>query len=103
MGDFVEACLPANIEDDGYNLIHTHEEEGVFVLADHAEPGSMGPKLDSPTSDAYAPAYNASLHTLSLGMVYRRSYVQILLEWKVYGSFIANQAQLTAGSRSGYF
>jgi len=102
-GDFVEACLPANIEDDGYNLIHTHEEEGVFVLADHAEPGSMGPKLDSPTSDAYAPAYNASLHTLSLGMVYRRSYVTDFARVEgIPGSFIANQAQLAAGSRSGY-
>jgi len=74
-GEFVEACLPANLEDDGYNIIHTHDEQGVFVLADHAEPGSKGPMLDSPSADAYAPAYNASLHTLSLGMVYRRSFI----------------------------
>lgn len=32
--------------------------------ADHAEKGSKGPQSDSPTSDAYAPAYNASFHTL---------------------------------------
>jgi hypothetical protein len=73
--DFVEACLPADLEDDGYNLIHTHDKYGAFVLADHAEPGSRGPSLDSPTADAYAPAYNASLHTLSLEHVYRRSYI----------------------------
>ena len=73
--DFVEACLPADLEDDGYNLIHTHDKYGAFVLADHAEPGSRGPSLDSPTADAYAPAYNASLHTLSLENVYRRSYI----------------------------
>jgi hypothetical protein len=26
-------CLPANVEDDGYNLIHTHANDGAFVLA----------------------------------------------------------------------
>ena len=72
---FVEACLPADLEDDGYNLMHTHDGTGVIVLADHAEPGSRGPSLDSPTADAYTPAYNASLHTLSLERVYRRSYI----------------------------
>lgn len=73
--DFVEACLPVNLEDDGYNIVHTHDEAAAFILADHAEPGSWGPTSDSPTSDAYAPAYNASLHTLSLSEVYRRDYV----------------------------
>jgi hypothetical protein len=32
--------------------------------ADHAEPGSAGPQSDSPTSDAYAPAYSTSFYTL---------------------------------------
>ena len=73
--DFVEACLPATLEDDGYNLIHTHDEMAAFILADHAEPGSWGPTSDSPTSDAYAPGYNASLHTLALPDIYRRDFV----------------------------
>ena len=37
--------------------------------ADHAEPGSRGPQSDSPTSDAYAPAYNASFYTVRWGAV----------------------------------
>jgi len=72
---FVEACLPASLEDDGYNLVSTHDDAGVFVLADHAEPGSRGPSSDSPSADAYAPAYNVSLHTLSIGNVYRRAFI----------------------------
>lgn len=55
--------------------MHSHDGAAAFVLADHAEPGSWGPTSDSPTSDAYAPAYNASLHTLSLQGVYRRDFV----------------------------
>lgn len=90
--DFVEACLPANIEDDGYSLIHTHDEQGVFVLADHAEPGSKGPMEDSPSSDAYAPAYNASLHTMSLGMVYRRAFISDFARIEgIPGFYMANQ------------
>lgn len=58
-----------------YNIIHTHDGYGAFILADHAEPGSWGPSADSPTSDAYAPAYNVSLHTLSLPDIYRRDFV----------------------------
>jgi sortilin len=73
--EFVEACLPALLEDDGYNLVYTHDESAAFVLADHAEPGSWSAEVDSPTSDAYAPAYNASLHTMSLADVYRREFV----------------------------
>lgn len=111
-------CLPINLEDDGYNMIHTHDDRAAFVLAgarsvlrctvdscggavlyllpaaarlfslstlgpsscstltivqslastappaDHAEKDSQGPQSDSPTSDAYAPAYDASFYTL---------------------------------------
>ncbi len=37
--DFVEACLPANLEDDGYNLVHTHDDYGAFILAGGARVG----------------------------------------------------------------
>jgi len=97
--DFVEACLPANIEDDGYSLVHTHDEEGVFVLADHADPGSKGPTEDSPSADAYAPAYNASLHTLSLDMVYRRGFISDFARVEgIPGFYFANQVHGSASS-----
>lgn len=101
--EFVEACLPAKLEDDGYNLVHTHDNAAAFILADHAEPGSWGPTADSPTSDAYAPAYNASLHTLSLPDIYRRDFVTDFSRVEgLAGIFIANRvdpAGRTAGSR----
>lgn len=101
--DFVEACLPAKLEDDGYNLVHTHDNAAAFVLADHAEPGSWGPTADSPTSDAYAPAFNASLHTMSLPDIYRRDYITDFSRVEgLAGAFIANQvdpAGRTPGSR----
>jgi hypothetical protein len=62
--DFTEVCLPVDLEDDGYNMVHTHDNDAAFILADHAEPGSAGPQSDSPTSDAYAPAYSTSFYTL---------------------------------------
>ena len=43
------------------SFIHRHVH---FASADHAEKGSKGPQSDSPTSDSYAPAYNASFYTL---------------------------------------
>ena len=73
--DFVEACLPASLEDDGYNLVQSHNKDGAYILADHAEPGSWGPETDSPTSDVYSPAFNASLHTVALEDVYRRDFI----------------------------
>ena len=89
--DFTEVCLPSNLEDDGYNMVRTHDGAAAFVLADHAEPGSRGPTSDSPTSDAYAPAYNASLHTLALRNVYRRDYLADFLRVEgLPGVFIAN-------------
>ena len=72
--EFREACLPGNLEDDGYNMVRTHDGWGTFILADHAEPGSRSSGSDSPTSDAYAPAYNASLFSLALRDVYRREF-----------------------------
>lgn len=45
------------------------------LAADHAEEGSRGPTSDSPVSDVYAPAYNASIFTLSIRSVYRRDFV----------------------------
>ena len=97
--EFVEACLPANIEDDGYSLIYTHDKEGVFVLADHADPGSKGPTEDSPSADAYAPAYNASLHTLSLDMVYRRGFISDFARIEgIPGFYVANQVEGTSSS-----
>lgn len=97
LGKFVEACLPARLEDDGYTLIHTHDNKAAFVLADHAEPGSWGPLTDSPTSDAYAPAYAASLHTLSLPGVYRRDFVTDFTRVEgIPGAYVANQLDPTA-------
>jgi hypothetical protein len=26
-------CLPVNLEDDGYNMIHTHDDKSAFILA----------------------------------------------------------------------
>lgn len=43
--------------------------------ADHAEEGSRGPTSDSPVSDVYAPAYNATFYTLSVRNVYRRDFI----------------------------
>ena len=64
----------------------------VFVLADHAEPGSRGPSSDSPSADAYAPAYNVSLHTLSMVSVYRRSFITDFARVEgVPGYYLANQ------------
>lgn len=130
--DFAEVCLPVDLEDDGYNMVHTHGGDAAFILAgapsrgrrgvcvleasmrewrraawgllectqacmhascsglpeplacwplrtmrcpaaaaangaDHAEPGSAGPQSDSPTSDAYAPAYSTPFYTLRWG------------------------------------
>ena len=48
--DFAEACLPVDLEDDGYNMVHTHDESAAFILADHAEPGSAGPQVGRPAS-----------------------------------------------------
>lgn len=97
---FVEACLPASLEDDGYNLVSTHDDGGVFVLADHAEPGSMGPTSDSPSADAYAPAYNASLHTMSIGDVYRRLYITDFARVEgVPGYLLANQIDRSLSTR----
>lgn len=31
--DFEEVCLPVNLEDDGYNMIHTHDDYAAFILA----------------------------------------------------------------------
>ena len=31
--DFVEVCLPVNLEDDGYNMIRTHDDYAAFILA----------------------------------------------------------------------
>lgn len=73
--DFEEACLPTSLEDDGYNLVTTQDGYGAFILADHAEEGSRGASSDSPVSDIYAPAYNASLYTLAVQNVYRRDYI----------------------------
>ena len=97
---FVEACLPASLEDDGYNLVGTHDDGGVFVLADHAEPGSMGPSSDSPAADAYAPAYNASLHTASIADVYRRLFITDFARVEgVPGYFLANQIDRVLSTR----
>lgn len=30
---FQEACLPINLEDDGYNMVHTHDDYAAFILA----------------------------------------------------------------------
>ena len=40
--DFTEACLPVNLEDDGYNLIHTHDDYGAFILAGARVGGRAG-------------------------------------------------------------
>ena len=89
--EFVESCLPVNLEDDGYMLVKTHDGWGTFVLADHAEPGSTGPLVDSPVSDAYSPAYNGSLYTLSLKNIYRRDYITDFARVEgLPGMYIAN-------------
>lgn len=89
--EFTESCLPVNLEDDGYNLVKTHDDYGVIVLADHAEPGSTGPMTDSPVSDAYSPSYNSSLYTVSLKNVYRRDYMTDFTRVEgLPGTFIAN-------------
>lgn len=31
--EFTEVCLPVNLEDDGYNMIHTHDRGAAFILA----------------------------------------------------------------------
>ena len=31
--EFEEVCLPVNLEDDGYNMIHTHDDYAAFILA----------------------------------------------------------------------
>lgn len=31
--EFEEVCLPVNLEDDGYNMIHTHDQNAAFILA----------------------------------------------------------------------
>lgn len=90
--EFSEACLPVDLEDDGYNMVHTHDNYAAFILADHAEPGSQGPQSDSPTSDAYAPSYNGTLYTLSLRNVYRREFITDFSRVEgIPGMYIANQ------------
>ncbi|KAL4860184.1 Vacuolar protein sorting/targeting protein 10 [Chlorella vulgaris] len=90
--EFTEVCLPVNLEDDGYNMIHTHDDKSAFILADHAEPGSSGPQSDSPTSDAYAPGYTTAFYTLSLRSVYRRDFITDFSRVEgVPGMYIANQ------------
>ena len=97
---FVEVCLPTSLEDDGYNLVSTHDDAGVFVLADHSEPGSRGPSSDSPSADAYAPAYNVSLHTLSIGAVYRRAFITDFSRVEgVPGYYVANSIDQGLSSR----
>ena len=54
---------------------HTPPQPACSLPPDHAEEGSRGPTTDSPVSDAYAPAYNATFHSFSLRNVYRRDYV----------------------------
>ena len=31
--EFTEVCLPVDLEDDGYNMVHTHDNYAAFVLA----------------------------------------------------------------------
>ncbi|KAL4423249.1 hypothetical protein ABPG77_000041 [Micractinium sp. CCAP 211/92] len=102
--EFTEVCLPVNLEDDGYNMIHTHDRGAAFILADHAEPGSKGPQSDSPTSDAYAPAYNSSFYTVSLRSVYRREFIADFSRVEgIPGMFIANQVDDAAmGATKSY-
>ncbi|GAB4816671.1 hypothetical protein N2152v2_003717 [Parachlorella kessleri] len=101
--DFTEACLPANLEDDGYNLVHTHDDYGAFILADHAEEGSRGPTSDSPVSDLYAPAYNATFYTLSMRNVYRRDFIVDFTRLEalpgVYVANVVDQAALGPDAR----
>lgn len=95
--EFTEVCLPINLEDDGYNMVHTHDNSAAFILADHAEKGSKGPQSDSPTSDSYAPAYNASFYTLSLRNVFRREFITDFSRVEaIPGMFIANQVDEAA-------
>lgn len=35
--EFAEVCLPVNLEDDGYNMIHTHDQSAAFILAGEGE------------------------------------------------------------------
>lgn len=29
----MQVCLPINLEDDGYNMVHTHDNYAAFILA----------------------------------------------------------------------
>lgn len=29
----MQVCLPINLEDDGYNMVHTHDNSAAFILA----------------------------------------------------------------------
>lgn len=29
----LQVCLPINLEDDGYNMVHTHDNYAAFILA----------------------------------------------------------------------
>jgi hypothetical protein len=37
--DFTEVCLPVDLEDDGYNMVHTHDNDAAFILA--GAPGGL--------------------------------------------------------------
>ncbi|KDD72009.1 hypothetical protein H632_c4009p0, partial [Helicosporidium sp. ATCC 50920] len=104
--EFREVCLPTELEDDGYNLVHTHENTGTFVLADHAEPGSRSASSDSPSSDLYAPPKTCSCaaagpHSLSLRGVYRRDSVADFARVEgLPGVYLANAVdEAAAGGR----
>ena len=49
----LQVCLPVRDLDLGYNLVTTHDREGIFVLVDHDEEDVAA--RDAPINNVYAP------------------------------------------------
>ncbi|GMH44817.1 hypothetical protein BSKO_12769 [Bryopsis sp. KO-2023] len=91
---FQEACVPTVMNQDGYSLVVTHDDDGAFVIIDHKLGGKKGRRKRDTVTNVYASGEHAALYTLSLSDSYEDPYgygLDFARVEGISGVYIANQ------------
>ncbi|EFJ39886.1 hypothetical protein VOLCADRAFT_100398 [Volvox carteri f. nagariensis] len=69
--NFVRACLPAALEQDGYELVETHDGRGALIIVDYSV--DRGMMMPMSAASVYAAGPHHALFSLSLTNVFQGS------------------------------
>ncbi|GFR45937.1 hypothetical protein Agub_g7400, partial [Astrephomene gubernaculifera] len=97
---FVQACLPVALNQDGYELVETHDGRGAVVIVDYSVDAGF---MALPASSVYTAGPHHALFSLSLTNVFHTDFgttTDFARVEGVPGIYIANQMLATPGSSS---